>query len=130
MNAPKLSDELSRFIYTIASVPHLEAILLLHQPPIQSWDENTIAKRLYLNAEQVNIMLMELCAAGICKPVPDVPSRFIYAPAFSELNDLIDQLVLYYSLNLIEVTNIIHSKTDTGRRASLFADAFKFRKDK
>lgn len=125
-----MSDELRRFIHTIASIPQIEAILLFHQTPSQVWDENAIAQRLYLNHGQVGIMLKDLCAAGICEQLPDSESEFIYAPAASELGELIDQLAVYYSRNLIEVTNMIHSRTNTGRRVQQFADAFKFRKDK
>ena len=40
---------------------------------------------------------------------------------------MIDQLAEIYAKNLVEVTNLIHSKI--GKRAQQFADAFKWRKD-
>lgn len=129
MTSRQLSNELRRFIHSIPSIPQLEAMLLLHQSPDQEWDEETIARRLYLSHEQAACMLKDLSASGICKPIPNQPGKFIYAPSFSELGELIDQLAHYYSLNLIEVTNMIHSKANAGRLVHLFADAFKFNKD-
>ena len=130
MNSSELSDELRRFIYSIASIPHLEAILLLHHAPAEVWDAPTTAQRLYLSVDQVTGVLNDLAEVGICSAVANQPGKFQYAPTHSELNELIAQLALYYSRNLIEVTNMIHSKAKPGRRVQLFADAFKFNKDK
>jgi hypothetical protein len=117
-----LSDELRRFIQAIDSIPHLEAMLILRQGGEQAWDENAIAKRLYLNTENAACMLSDLCAAGICIPAT-TESGFIYAPT-ENLRELINQLAVYYAHHLIEVTNMIHAKNDAGRGARLFANAF------
>ncbi len=130
MNSLKLSNELRRFIHSIASIPHLEAMLLLRQSAGQEWNLDSLAQRLYLNNEKAAHMLHELIASGICAPVPEHPGQFIYAPAQPELEELIDQLALFYANNLIEVTNMIHSRSQAGRMVHLFADAFKFQKDK
>jgi hypothetical protein len=53
---------------------------------------------------------------------------FTYAPS-RELSELINELAKYYSSHLIQVTNMIHAKSNNGRRARLFADAFKFKKE-
>jgi len=129
MNSLKLSNELRRFIHSIASIPHLEAMLLLHQSPQQEWNEDTLAQRLYLNQEQTLGMLEDLCASGICAPVHNKNGQFVYAPVNAELDELITQLSILYANNLIEVTNMIHSRA-AGRMLHLFADAFKFNKDK
>ena len=128
MNSSTLSSELRRFIHSIASIPQLEAILLLQQAPEHVWTETTLAQRLYLNKEQAAIMLKELCEAGICAPAPNTHNNFVYAPISTELRKLINQLAVYYPRNLIEVTNMIHSTS--GQRIKQFADAFKFFKDK
>ena len=122
-----LSDELRRFIQTIESIPHLEAMLLLHKESAQVWNESEVAKRLYVNSDVATNMLADLCAMKICMPNP-AGDGFIYAPSIG-LNELIDQLAKYYSYHLIEVTNMIHAKANIGRRARLFADAFKFKKE-
>lgn len=129
MGSSTLNDELRRFIQTIVSIPHLEAMLLLRQFPEQEWDKKTIAQRLYLTPAQTATMLGDLSVAGVCVGVAGQPGKFSYAPAFAELSDLIDQLAEYYAQNLIEVTNMIHSRANASRRAQQFADAFKFKKD-
>jgi len=129
MGSLKLNDELRRFIQTIVSIPHLEAMLLLRQFPEQAWDKEAIAQRLYLSPEQTATLLGDLSAAGVCKGVTGQSGAFSYAPIFAGLSELIDQLAEYYSYNLIEVTNMIHSRANASRRAQQFADAFKFKKD-
>lgn len=105
-------------------------MLLLHQAQTQVWNENSIAQRLYVGHQDAAVMLQKMAAAGICRTVDDACSGFIYSPSSSELSDLIDQLAIYYPRNLIEVTNMIHSKAGANSRVQQFADAFKFFKDK
>lgn len=125
-----LSNELRRFINTIASVPHLEIMLLLQQTPGQEWDVKTMAQRMYVNEAQAEAKLKDLEDSGICKKVAGESDKYIYAPAFPELAQLIDELADYYPRNLIQVTNMIHARSASGQRVQIFADAFKFLKDK
>ncbi len=130
MSSLNLSNELRRFINSIASIPHLETMLLLQQNPGQAWNVAAIAQRIYISQAQAGAMLKELSDAGICQPVASATGDYIYAPAFAELAQLIDQLAEYYPRNLIKVTNMIHTKSASGQRVQMFADAFKFHKDK
>ena len=130
MSPSNLSDELRRFINSIASIPHLEIMLLLQQNPGQVWNVTAIAQRIYVSQAQAGAMMHDLCDAGICKTVSGEAGEFIYSPAFPELEKLIDQIAEYYPRNLIKVTNMIHAKSASGQRVQMFADAFKFLKDK
>lgn len=130
MNSPELSNDLRRFINSIASIPHLEIMLLLQQSPKQVWSVTAISQRVYVSQTHAGGMLEDLCDAGICRSVSSEAGEFIYAPAFPELEQLIDQLADFYPRHLIEVTNMIHAKSGPGRRVQMFADAFKFLKDK
>lgn len=129
MSSFKLSNELRRFISTIASIPHLETMLLLHQVPDQAWTVSAVAQRIYVSQPQATSMLKDLCDAGICKSTVDAASEFIYSPVAPELGKLIDELAVYYPRNLIQVTNMVHAKSASGR-VQMFADAFKLNKDK
>lgn len=102
----------------------------MHQYPEQSWDKDAIAKRLYLNQQHAMKMLEDLHESGICAPDPAKEGNFVYAPVVEELNGLIDQLAVLYASHLIEVTNMIHSRAQSDRLVHLFADAFKFNKEK
>lgn len=130
MNSSELSTELRRFISAIASIPHLELMLLLHQAPDQVWNIPAVAQRIYVNPSQAAILLNDLCDAGICKSVPEAAGEFIYSPIAPELARLVHELSEYYPRNLIQVTNMIHAKSSSSQRAQMFADAFKFHKDK
>lgn len=130
MSASELSNELRRFINAIASIPHLETMLLLYQNPEQVWTVATVAQRMYINEAQAATMLKDLHSSGICRPVSNSQGDYIYSPAFPELEKLVGQLAEYYPRNLIQVTNMIHTKSASGKRVQMFADAFKFHKDK
>lgn len=130
MTSSGLSSELRRFINSIVSIPHLELMLLLHQNPEQIWTVTAVAQRIYVNNTQAASMLEDLTHARICKCISDEAGEFIYSPEFPELAQLIDQLADYYPRNLIKVTNMIHAKSAAGQRVQMFADAFKFNKDK
>jgi predicted transcriptional regulator len=130
MNSSLLSNELRRFINTIASIPHLEIMLLLQQTPSEEWAVKAMAQRMYVGEAQAAAMLKDLENAGICKPVANQEATYIYSPAFPELAQLINELAEYYPRNLIQVTNMIHAKSASGQRVKMFADAFKFLKDK
>lgn len=130
MTTSDITDELRRFIHSISSIPHLEAMLLLRETPSQVWNADLLARRLYMGREQADAMLKELVTNGICKKVADDEQQVIYSPAFPELAALLDELAHYYPRNLIQVTNMIHSKSGADRRAQMFADAFKIKKDK
>ena len=130
MKSEGLSGDLRRFIQTIPSVPHLEAILLVRQAPAEIWGVDSFAKRLYVTTDQARQMLNDLCASGVCIADPADANKVRYAPAADGFDEILSQLGHYYAHNLIEVTNMIHAKSNSPGRAQLFADAFKFLKDK
>ncbi len=130
MKSNEISNELRRFINSIVSIPHLEIMLLLQQSPEQVWSTATIAQRIYVSQAQAATMLHDLTTAGICRPVSGSTDEFLYSPSFPELKNLVDELAEYYPRHLIQVTNMIHARSAAGARVQMFADAFKFLKDK
>ena len=125
MSTPPLPAEVHRFVLTsIPSVPYLEAVLLLRAEPSAPWDAARLARRLYVPEASAAELLAQLTAAGIATR-EGAAAR--YAPATAELRDLLDALAHEYTVNLVTVTDLIHSRT--GKRAQQFADAFRWRKD-
>jgi hypothetical protein len=123
-----IPEDVRRFILTsIPSVPHLEALLLLHYASDQLWDSTTVAQRLYISEKAATDLLADLSAAGFIAAAESETALYRYHPGSDEIRQVIDRLAETYAKNLLEVTNIIHSKT--GKRAQQFADAFKWRKD-
>lgn len=129
MTAAALPDDLRRFILTsIASVPHLEALLLLRAAPGQDWDCQTVARRLYVADRAARMLLDELSAIGVLAATRSgKQSCYRYAPRHAEWAELIDRLAAAYAANLVGVTGLIHSKP--AKQAQQFADAFTWRKD-
>jgi len=123
-----IADEIRRFILTsIPSVPYLEAMLLLRNDTASPWDSARLAQRLYLTEKAAAALLTELHEAGVVQTEPDTATLYRFSPASDTLRDMIDRLAVTYAAHLVEVTNLIHSRT--GKKAQQFADAFKWRKD-
>lgn len=129
MTAVPVPDDLRRFILTsIASVPHLEALLLLRAQPEHDWDSETVARRLYITGRAADKLLDELCQTGaLAATVVGTSRTYRYHPQHAELADMIARLAAAYVANLVGVSGLIHSKLD--RQAQQFADAFTWRKD-
>nr|WP_229428277.1 hypothetical protein [Massilia soli] len=124
---PHISEEMQRFVVlAIPSVPYLEAILLLRADPLLAWDAEQVARRLYLNEKAAQTLLDQLYAAGVATVGAGEERRFCYAPQTEHMRSMIDALADIYSRNLIGVSNLIHSTTNS--KARQFADAFVFRK--
>jgi Mn-dependent DtxR family transcriptional regulator len=122
-----IPEDVRRFILTsIDSVPYLEALLLLRNAPDQSWDSVRVAQRLYVSEKVATELLSELSVAGFVA-ITEPETSYRYHPSSDELRLIINQLAEMYAKNLVEVTNLVHSKI--GKRAKQFADAFKWRKD-
>jgi len=125
-----IPDDIRRFVLTsIASVPHLEALLLLRSAQGTFWSAATVAGRLYIGEQLALAVMQDLCRAGMLAPrSPDDGSiAYRYQPASDAMGVLIDRLAALYASHLLEVTYLIHSALD--RKAHMFADAFKWRKD-
>lgn len=126
MSKTRIPDEVRRFILTsIPSVPYLEALLLLRAESGRSWDSHRLAGRLYTGEGQAMELLLAMQQAGVTRREAD--GSFTYAPAQPELRALIDALAETYAVELVAVTDLIHSRID--KRAHQFADAFRWKKE-
>lgn len=130
MAPPPIPEDIRRFVLTsIASVPHLEALLLLRSAEGEFWSDAKLAQRLYIADKTAHALMAELCRAGMIEPRehPDHSFSYRYHPTSPALRQTIDATAELYARQLVEITNLIHSKLD--RKAQQFADAFKWRKD-
>lgn len=128
MNQQGLPDDVRRFILTsIPSVPYLEAILLLRAQTESAWTAAAVARRLYLSESVAVDLLRALASAGIAAAEPATADTFKYRPATEQLQAMLDAVARAYAANLVQVTDLIHSRVE--KRAQQFADAFRWRKD-
>lgn len=128
MRRGEIPDDVRRFILTsVPSVPYLEAILLLRTEPDAAWEVRRVAGRLYVGEKQAAELLAALTEAGIAAhEAQEEAALFRFSPVTVELRELLDVLAQTYSVNLVGVTDLIHSRID--KRAQQFADAFRLRK--
>lgn len=124
MNQSGIPDTVKRFILLlIPSVPYLEALLILRNQPDHLWDAAELAPQLYLNPAATQALLDELFKNGVLK-VDGPTSKFHYQPNTEQIALMVDQLANLYPHNLIEITHLIHAKSND--KAQKFADAFKW----
>lgn len=120
-----IPEELRRFILTsVPSVPFVEALLIFREARGAPITIDELARRLYIPEKGAVDVIEQLRAARI---VASVDGGHRYAPA-EELAAMLEMLESHYRTSLVEVTDLIHSRT--GRMAQQFADAFKLRKDR
>ena len=120
-----ISPDIKRFILTsIPSVPHLEAVLLMHGQPGQRRTAIEVGARLYVSQQVAADLLQSLCDAGLLSCDQE---KYWYEPGNPSLDGLLDALARTYAADLVGVTKLIHDATR--RTAQRFADAFKLRKD-
>lgn len=129
MGKKPVSDEVRRFLLgNVPSIPHLEAILLLRNKSAQVWDAVEVAKRLYIPEKKALAILAELVASGIFElRKQGNAKKYCYQPASNEIRETVDETALAYASNLVEITDLIHSRTS--KKAQQFADAFKWREE-
>ena len=128
MPRESIPEDLRRFILTsIPSVPFVEAMLIFRAASGNPIGNDVVAKRLYMGDKPAAEVIQQLCDARIIGQVEGDAQRHRYAPDSPELAAMLDTLADYYRTHLVDVTDMIHSKT--ARKAQQFADAFKLRKD-
>jgi hypothetical protein len=127
MSRAPLPDDVRRFVLTsVPSVPYIESLLLLRREAASTWTAAQLARRIYVPEAQAAGLLEALVTSGIAVPTTEGESTYRYqAPA--ELEDLLGQVASHYASNLVAITDLIHSSLN--RRATQFADAFRWRKD-
>ena len=101
--------------------------MLLRSETQEAWDSARAAQRLYVGDKTAEQLLADLCAAGFLSVSGQESPRYRYQPNSDEIRQMIDRVAVTYAKNIVEITNLIHSKT--GKKAQQFADAFKLRKD-
>src|SRR6478735_11513494 len=125
MVASNVPEEVRRFLLgAIPSVPHLEALLLLHADPARGWDAPGLGARLYLDAGRAGQLLADLARAGLAVVTA---GSFRFAPSEASLVAVVDAVARTYGRHLVEVAELIHAARD--HKAQRFADAFLLRKD-
>jgi hypothetical protein len=122
-----IPEDLRRFILTsIPSVPFVEAMLIYRDARGAAVSNELIAKRLYMAERAAGEVVQQLSETGVVEAAGTDPVSYRFRPGSEELAAMLEMLAAFYRSNLVDVTDLIHSRT--ARRAQQFADAFKLRK--
>lgn len=115
MPEPYVPDEVREFILKyIATVPQIEALLLIWSCPEKRWSLRQVAARIYTSDAEAARALDGLCAGGLL-----VHSEGNYTLDSSvEIVDMMRKLKDAYARHLIPVTDVIHGKS-RGRPAAV-----------
>ena|SRR5579884_2059945 len=126
MTQPNERD-VDRFILDeIDSVPHLEALLLVWSSRPQSWSDEELGKRLYLENPAAMAILEDLQRRGLIAAVPGEPRQFRYES--SERDPLLEAVESAYRTDLVRISTMIHLKAPAS--VLEFARAFRFTKER
>lgn len=126
MTASNIPADVRRFLLAaIASVPHLEALLLLRADPTRRWDAGSLSLRLYIDEAAAGRLLEGLRQHRLA--AQDGDGAWHYASVDDATAATIDRLAAVYARHVVEVAELIHSSSD--RKAQRFADAFRWRKE-
>lgn len=122
MPEPCVPDEVREFIIRyIATVPQIEALLLIWSSPEKHWSLRQVATRIYTSEAEAARALEGLCTGGLL-----VHREGGFALDSSAGNvDMIRKLKEVYARHLIPVTDVIHGKSRGEPPAARFFQAAK-----
>jgi hypothetical protein len=124
MKSP-VPDDVHRFVLTsVPSIPYLEALLILRAEAAKSWSAGEVAKRLFVPTSLGEELLAQLSEAGLA--MQGATEHSFRWNADTPVAGMVDKLARIYAVNVVDVTELIHSRQE--RRALQFADAFRLRR--
>ena len=108
MPEPYVPDEVREFIIKhIATVPQIEALLLIWSSPEKRWSLRQVAARIYTSDAEAARALDGLCAGGL---LVRREGNFTLDSS-AENVEMIRKLKEVYARYLIPVTDVIHGKS-------------------
>jgi DNA-binding transcriptional ArsR family regulator len=123
MSASNIPADVRRFLLAaIETVPHLEALLLLHSDPAKEWSAGALSLRLYIDEPTATRLLAELRDRHFVRE--ERGDRWRFDAHDAARTEIIDRLSEVYARHVVEVAELIHSSSD--RKAQRFADAFRW----
>jgi len=122
-------SEVDRFILDrIESVPHLEALLLVWCNRPKVWTVGELAERLYVEPKIVGVILDDLVRSQLLSANSGRPPHYGYESRSEQQDHLMQAVQETYRLELVRISNLIHSKPSAAMRE--FARAFRFTKER
>ncbi|HTE41743.1 MAG TPA: hypothetical protein VK629_13000 [Steroidobacteraceae bacterium] len=127
MTSGDIPGNVLRFIEKhIEAVPHLEALLLLWGHSAQSWTQEEVSRRIYVDIDAASRILDHLQRQRLISRSEAVVAEFCYVR--EENFDVIAELADAYRRRVVQIATYIHSHGSSSVRE--FARAFDLKKDR
>jgi DNA-binding IclR family transcriptional regulator len=124
----EIPADVRRLVYgSLATVPHLEVLLLLRQLAPDAVTAEELAKRVGLKPAALERTMFELMAHGLLVAAHGMPIAYRYGPRTPELAGSVGRLAELYDKARLKVTGLILDREHESLR--LFADAFRLRSE-
>ena len=124
-NSQFADQEVLRFIFErIASVPHLEALLLIWDTRPKPWSVNELAQRLYVDRKIALALLQDLTRQNLIVADSGSSELYFYESRMDQSDNGTNTVV---SPRVVTVSTMLHRKASLAIRD--FADAFRFTKE-
>jgi hypothetical protein len=116
MKQTEIPLEVQQFVSaSIPTIPHLEALMLLRATAPARWGADSLARRLYISRQAADKVLADLSKDGILGCI-EVDAAFFYPARAGAPTALVDQLGALYATRLVEITLLVHSRSDDRNR--------------
>lgn len=107
----KKFQEVYQFVLEeIASVPQLEALLLLWNERPKTWTVEKLANRLYVPVMEARYLLQDLEKRQLIKVVPGATEGYCYNSVSAAKDRLIGEVEVVYRKEVVQISTVIHSK--------------------
>lgn len=121
-----IPDDVRRFVLEeIASVPHLEALLLLWEQPSGAWTEESLAHALYVELAAAKKIVRNLMNHSWVV-LERQSGQYSFDPRWDPDGEFMRRLAHTYRTQLVRVATMIHSNASSAVRD--FAKAFEITK--
>jgi DNA-binding FadR family transcriptional regulator len=129
MTSPEIPARVLQFLAErIATVPQLEALLLLWENPQRLWSEEDLAARVYVSRQVAATILQALQRQQLVIAEPAPPVGYRYNTQWDATGEVMPEVAATYRHHLVPLATFIHSRASTAVRE--FARAFDLKKDR
>ena len=106
----------------LASMEHVDALLVLHRAPDRRWTSDDLAAELHANPPSVTRTLRDLTSSGL---VAEAGDGFHFAPATPALRRATELLLEAYNARPVTLVRAIYDRPPSAVKS--FADAFRIK---
>jgi hypothetical protein len=127
--ADDIPEEVKRFMTdNIISLFQLETLLLLYTRREMEWSVEDTDRELHIGPQLAKTQLVDLHSRGLLSASETPDTLYRYNPSSDQLDQAVSALATAYKERRVSVISFIFSKPFD--KVRIFADAFRFRRDK